>query len=155
MSQNLVVAPGKPVSLLHALLCSGFRDQQCCKDALLVNQLGNCLVTCRDNTLPLLLLWCSGKGAQSSDHFLSPQKLHVLCVAGTAKARSAATTRVWAVQTWLGAMERSWMRHWLDMDWAASTRQPCSNPGWTDCYINAKVSSWSSANWAVLKSKLF
>lgn len=94
VSQSVVVAPGKPLSWLHALLCSGHVARQFLKDALLVTQPGNHLVTCRGNVLPLLLLWCSEKGAYSSDYFLPPQKLSVLHVAGTAKARDAATAHV-------------------------------------------------------------
>lgn len=43
----------------------------------LANQLGNHLVACRGNVLPLLLLWCSGQGAYSAGYFFPPQKLRV------------------------------------------------------------------------------
>jgi len=58
-------------------------------DATRMWSLGSHAVACRDNALLLLLLWCSGKEIYSSDFFLPPQKLHVLRVAGMAKARGA------------------------------------------------------------------
>lgn len=156
VSQSMVVPPGKPLSWLHTLLCSEHLARRCHKNAPLVNHPGNHLIACRGNMLPLLLLWCSGKGAYFSDYFLPPQMLHVLHKAGTAKARGAAMARVWAVERWLGAMERSWMEQRWDVDGGPSPRRPCSSPAlaWLDAR-DAKMSSWSSANWTDLKWDLF
>lgn len=116
----------------------------------LAMQTGNHVVACRVNTPPLLLLWCSWQGAYSSDYFLRLPKFHVLHAAGMAKARVAATACAWAVQTGLGAMERSCVGQRWDMDGALTSRQPCSKPVLAGCYRDAKVSSWT----AELLSKL-
>lgn len=98
------------------------------------------------------LCFCSG--AQGKE--LNPQtaffllKNFLCCM--TAKARSAATTHV---QMWLGPWRGAgWGIGW---PWMGQPLKysPAEIQDELNCYTDAKVSSWSLANWAVLKSKLF